>query len=110
MKIRKGTYTIAMPCSLTYEEEGSYGHDFPFMIHRKKGRKKWNVTHFLTGFNVTGRRHSLKEAKEIAKKLKEFNIFLMPTIETWKKAKSNLQNQNPEQYRKMIKIIYPEDK
>ena len=109
MKIRKGTFKVATQSSGACEKQGSYGYSYPFMVHKAKGEYRWSVSHIPTGFNVSAKCSTLKQAKAVAEKLKQFPIFLMPTIETWNKAKTRMMEQQPEQYNKMIDIVYLKD-
>lgn len=91
MKIHKGTFKIREGRD-GYEKwtlhEGSYAHDYPFYIHRKKG-KWWTLSHMSTGYAI--KRHiTLKQARELCKTLKEWPLFLMPTVETINHQKSLL--------------------
>ena len=53
------------------------------MLHQEQdGERRWVVTHMATSYQVK-RRLSLKEAKELISRIKDYPIFLMPTIETW---------------------------
>ena len=110
MRIRKGKYKVATPCSSTTEKQGSYGYSYPFMVHREEGYKLWRISHIATGFNVTSNVRTVKQARVIVEKLKQFPIFLMPTIETWERAKNRMKEEQPEQYNKMIDIVYLKDK
>ena len=105
MRIRKGKYKVATPCSSTTEKQGSYGYSFPFMVHREEECKFWRVSHIATGFNITSNVRTVKQARAVVEKLKQYPIFLMPTIETWKKAKNRMKEQQPEQYNKMLDIV-----
>ena len=109
MKIRKGTFKITTTSSNACEKQGSYGYSYPFMVHREEGRKLWKVSHIATGFNVTAGVRTIKQARVLVEKLKQFPIFLMPTIETWKKAKNRMKEQQPEQYNKMLDIVHLRD-
>jgi len=109
MKIKKGTFKIATPCNSTTEKQGSYGYSFPFMVHREEECKLWRISHIATGFNITSGVRTVKQARIVVEKLKQFPVFLMPTIETWQKAKNRMMKEQPEQYKKMIDIVYLRD-
>ena len=109
MKIRKGTFKIATVSSDAYEKQGRYGYSYPFMVHKSEGEYLWSVSHIPTGFSISKKCTTLKKAASVAEKLKEFPVFLMPTIETWNKAKNRMMKQQPEQYNKMIDIVYLRD-
>jgi hypothetical protein len=85
MRIRKGTFKIrespkdADPQWTYYE--GSFGHDFPFYVHRKQDQTTWNLSHVSTGYAIR-RNISLKQARHLSRVLKEWPLFLMPTAET----------------------------
>ena len=110
MKTRKGTFKIATVSSDAYEKQGSFGYSYPFMVHKANDEYLWSVSHIPTGFNISRKCVTLKQAAAVAEKLKQFPVFLMPTIETWNKAKSRMMKQQPEQYSKMIDIVYLRDK
>ena len=92
MRIHKGSFKIR-----TFEDnhptwtyyDGSYGNDFPFYVHRKETEKWWTLSHMTTGYSI---RHnlSLKQARRLAKALKDWPLFLMPDVETLNLQKSLL--------------------
>ena len=92
MRIHKGTFKIREH----HEGErkwgyydGSYGNDFPFYVHRKENEKWWTLSHMSTGYMIK-RSLSLKDARRLAKALKKWPLFLMPTAETLNHQKSLL--------------------
>jgi len=92
MKIHKGTFKIkehdgSEPKWTFYD--GSYGMDFPFYVHRKESEKWWTLSHQTTGYAVRAN-ISLKQARALSKALKEWPLFLMPTVETLMHQKSLL--------------------
>jgi hypothetical protein len=92
MKITKGTFRIRQGvdgCREWHNKEGSYGHDFPFYVHRETENKRWTLSHMATGFAVK-QNITLAQARRLSKALKSFKIFLMPTVETLQRQKSLL--------------------
>ena len=92
MKIHKGIFKIREH----HEGEnkwgyydGSYGNDYPFYVHRKENERWWTLSHMSTGYAVK-RNITLKEARKLSKALKEWPLFLMPTVETLNHQKSLL--------------------
>ena len=108
MKIRKTTYKIGTTEGII-EQSGSVGYNFPFMVHRAQGAVFWRISHIATGFNITSKVRTIKQARAMVEKLKKFPIFLMPTVETWERAKNRMIKEQPEQYNKMIDIVYLKD-
>jgi hypothetical protein len=108
MKTKKGTYKIAKDAGWSVEE-GSVGYDYPFMVHKKKGGL-WTITHMATGHRVVHNISTLKEAKRRVGLLKPYTVFLMPDLETWQMARSRMQNNKPEEYRKLLRILAGEIK
>ena len=92
MRIHKGTFKIREhhegERKWSYYD-GSYGNDFPFYVHRKEDEKSWTLSHMSTGYSI---RHNitLKQARQLAKVLKEWPLFLMPDVETLNHQKSLL--------------------
>ena len=103
MRIRKGKFKIKKG-SGWHVEKGSAAYDYPLMLHREDGEKRWTVTHMATGYSVKGRL-SLKEAKELISRIKDYPIFLMPTIETWNLQMRIMQEKNPKEWNKLKGII-----
>ena len=92
MKIKKGTFKVRQGVDgeqVWSDKEGSYGHDFPFYVHRTKEQKLWTLSHMPTGFAVK-QNITLAQARRLSKALKSFKIFLMPTVETLQHQKSLL--------------------
>jgi len=105
MKIRKGTFKIreSMDGDLVWTSyDGSYGNDYPFYVHRKEDQTWWTLSHMSTGYRVSANL-SLKEARRLAKALKEWPIFLMPTVETLVHQRSRLPSWKQEQLRLIVK-------
>ena len=82
MRIHKGTFKIREH----HEGErkwgyydGSYGNDYPFYVHRKENEKTWTLSHMSTGYMIK-KSLSLKDARRLVLALKEWPLFLMPTI------------------------------
>ena len=92
MKIYKGSFKIREHNDggrkWSYYD-GSYGNDYPFYVHRKENEKWWTLSHMSTGYMIK-RDLSLKHARKLSKALKEWPLFLMPTIETITHQKSLL--------------------
>lgn len=103
MKIRKTTYKIGTTWGVK-ERNGSVGYHFPFMVHREEGARVWRISHIATGYKIMDTLY-VKDARNIVKKLVEFPVFLMPTIETWTRALENLRLNNPKEYEKLINIV-----
>ena len=103
MKIRKGTFKIREGAEsiIWVSYEGSYGHDFPFYVHRKTEQKHWTLSHLPTGYAIR-RNISLKNARGLAKALKEWPIFLMPTVETLVRQKSLLPTFKQEELNRLV--------
>ena len=92
MKIKKGTFKIREQdgeTSIWKSYDGSYGNDYPFYVHRKSTVKTWILSHCSTGYAVKSG-ITLKQAKTLSKTLKEWPMFLMPTVETLLQQKSLL--------------------
>lgn len=86
MKVSKGTFRIITQHGWK-TKEGTVGYEYPFYIFREEGRKgtkDWNLSHMASGYSVT-KGLSLKQAKSLAKQLKEFPLFLLPDVESIKK-------------------------
>ena len=109
MKTKKCTYKIRKDDGWS-TEEGSVGYCFPFMVHKKKGNTRWIITHLATGHSVCTNLSSLKKAKETVGQLKPYTIFLMPDVETWNMARNRMQNNKPEEYTKLLRILNRETK
>jgi len=103
MRIKKGKYRIKKSNGWT-QEKGSAAYDYPLMIHRKDGQKRWTVTHMATGYSVKGQL-SLRTAKELISRVKHYPIFLMPTIETWNLQMKIMQAKNPKEWDELKGII-----
>ena len=106
MKVKKGEYRIS-----THDgwktEEGSYISCYPFLIHRQKDerqRRTWKLSHQATGYAIK-QDILLKEAKALAEALKQYPLFLVPTIETFNLQKNILMEKNPQQLNNIIKAI-----
>ena len=104
MKIRKGTFKIREH----HEGErkwgyydGSYGNDFPFYVHRKETEKSWTLSHMSTGYSI---RHNitLKDARRLAKILKDWPLFLMPDVDTLNHQKSLLPTHKQQELNNII--------
>lgn len=92
MKIHKGIFKIREHHEGENKWEyydGSYGNDYPFYVHRKENEKKWTLSHMSTGYAIK-RSIKLKQAKQLSKVLKDWPLFLMPTVETLNLQKSLL--------------------
>jgi len=92
MKIHKGTFKIREMDGSEQKwafYDGSYGNDYPFYTHRRAGEKWWSLSHMSTGYSIKAN-ISLKHARKLSKALKEWPLFLMPTVETLNHQKSLL--------------------
>lgn len=104
MKIHKGTFKIRErtegdPKWVFYD--GSYGNDYPFYVHRKEEQKWWTLSHMSTGYSVSTNL-KLKEARTLAKALKDWPLFLMPTVDTLNHQKSLLPTSKQQQLQQII--------
>ena len=92
MRIRKGSFKIreynSGDTKWSYYD-GSYGNDYPFYVHRKENEKWWTLSHMSTGYMIR-KSLTLKQARQLSNVLKEWPLFLMPTIETITHQKSLL--------------------
>lgn len=94
MKIIKGTFKLRQGVDemrIWHEIEGSYGNDFPFYAHRGEGKKLWTLSHMPTGYAIK-KGLTLKQARRLSTALKDYAIFLMPTVETLQHQKSLLSS------------------
>jgi len=92
MKIRKGSFKIREHDDSQHKwtfYNGSYGNDYPFYVHRKDHEKWWTLSHMSTGYSIKAN-ISLKHARKLSKALKEWPLFLMPTVEAITHQKSLL--------------------
>ena len=92
MKIHKGTFKIREMDGIEQKwafYDGSYGNDYPFYVHRKESQKWWTLSHMSTGYSIKAN-ISLKDARKLAKTLKEWPLFLMPDVQTLNHQKSLL--------------------
>ena len=106
MKVRKGTYKLQFSDGWQ-THQGSYIKCYPFLIHRPEDVRSttgWNLSHLATGYSVK-KCITLKRAKNMAKGLKQFPLFLVPTIDTFSKQIAIQREQRPEVYNKMMSII-----
>lgn len=106
MKVKKGEYRISTHDGWKIEE-GSYVSCYPFLIHRQKDetqKRTWKLSHQATGYAIK-RDILLKEAKSLAEALKDYPLFLVPTIETFNLQRDILKEKNPQQYDNIIKAI-----
>ena len=106
MKVHKGTYNLQYSDGWK-THEGSYIKCYPFLIHRPEDVRSttgWNLSHLATGYSIK-KCISLKKAKDMAKGLKVFPLFLVPTIDTFTKQIGIQREQKPEIYKKMMSII-----
>ena len=97
MKVKKGEYRISTHDGWKIEE-GSYVSCYPFLIHRQKDetqRRTWKLSHQATGYAIK-RDILLKEAKSLAEALKDYPLFLVPTIETFNLQRDILKEKNPQ--------------
>ena len=84
--------------------EGRYIVTYPFFIHRAEDEKIWKVSHLATGYNIR-RVKTLKKGRSLAKALSPFKIFLMPTLETWNRARARMAEKEPEEFQKLMNIV-----
>ena len=104
MKVSKGTFRIITQHGWK-TKEGTVGYDFPFYIFREEGHKgtrDWNLSHMASGYSVT-KGLSLKQAKNLAKQLKEFPVFILPDIESIKKEQDRMKQKGT--YDKLLNTI-----
>ena len=78
--------------------------DFPFYVHRKENEKYWTLSHQTTGYAVRAK-INLKQARALSKTLKEWPLFLMPTVETLMHQKSLLPTYNQNLLKQIIENI-----
>lgn len=107
MKIRKGTFKVrehngCEPSWAFYD--GSVGMDFPFYVHRKEDQKHWTLSHQTTGYAVRSN-ITLKQARALSKALKDWPLFLMPTVETLMHQKSLLPTHKQHVLKQLIDNI-----
>ena len=100
MKIKKGVYRVAHAEGF-HEEEGSYAIAFPLYIHRAKDEKLWKVSHFATGYNVKGKL-TLEQSRALVRAIKDYPLFLTPTIETFQKQLEIMKTKKPLQHRELM--------
>ena len=104
MRIYKGTFKIRENSEgdrrWTFYD-GSYGNDFPFYVHRKEDQKWWTLSHMSTGYSIKAN-ISLKQARKLSKALKDWPLFLMPTVETLKHQQSLLPTHNRQKLQDLI--------
>ena len=96
MKIKKRTFKVREhdgEGAMWKEYNGSCGYDFPFYVHRKSTVKTWILSHCSTGYAVKSG-ITLKQARTLAKVLKQWPLFLMPTADTLMHQKSLLPTYN----------------
>ena len=104
MKIHKGAFKIRENHEGEQKwsyHDGSYGNDYPFYVHRKENEKWWTLSHMSTGYMI--KKHlTLKQARKLSKALKEWPLFLMPTVETINHQKGLLPTYKQETLRQII--------
>jgi hypothetical protein len=103
MRIKKGIYKIAHAEGF-HEEEGSYALCFPLYIHRSEEEKLWKVSHYTTGYNIKAKL-PLVQAKTLAKAIKDYPLFLTPTIDTFNKQKEIMHRKHPQQFKELLNLI-----
>jgi hypothetical protein len=110
MKVRKGTYVIATSDG-KQSHDGSYIKHYPFLIHREEGKTgtcQWNISHMATGYSVR-KNLTLKRCKDMARRLKGFAVFHVPTVETFTQQLQLFRERKPDQHRDMMKVINPDN-
>ena len=104
MKIHKGSFKIREHNDggrkWSYYD-GSYGNDYPFYVHRKENEKHWTLSHMSTGYSIKSH-ITLKQARRLSKVLKEWPLFLMPTVETITHQKSLLPTYKQQTLKQII--------
>lgn len=103
MKIKKGKFNICAADGWLVKE-GSYAKNYPFIIHRSEGEFGWHLSHLATGYSIR-KNLSLKHARWLAKELKQFSIFLVPTIDTWKHQIEVMENKRPSEKELLLSYI-----
>ena len=106
MKVRKGMYVIATGDGKR-SYDGSYIKHYPFLIHReesKTGTHQWSISHLATGYNVR-KNLTLKRCKDMARRLKDFAVFHVPTVETFTQQLQLFRERKPDQHKNMMKVI-----
>jgi len=103
MKIIKGEFKVATSEGFVYRE-GSYATSYPFYIHRETTEHLWTLSHLATGYNIK-KGLTLADARALAKNLKPFPLFLVPTIATFTKQLEVQKAQNPTKHAEMLKMI-----
>ena len=104
MKIKKGEFRVATEKGFVYRE-GSYATCYPFYIHRDLDENLWTLSHLATGYNIK-KGLTLADARSLAKNLKPFPLFLVPTIDTFTKQLEIHRTQNPTKHAEMLKMIH----
>jgi|TARA_B100000282_G_scaffold287251_2_gene254604 hypothetical protein len=107
MKVSKGTFRVKYDYGWELLE-GSIIDCFPFCIHRKADKSKdkwaWSITHAATGYSIR-KRISLKHAKYMAKALKKYPVFLVPTVETFTLQLEKMKQREPVQHQRLLGIV-----
>ena len=103
MKIKKGTFKVAHAEGLQ-EQEGSYAIAFPLYIHRTEDEKLWKVSHLATGYNVRAKL-TLEQARSLVRSIKDYPLFLTPTIDTFTKQLEIMQTKKPLQHKELMHRI-----
>lgn len=105
MKIHKGTFKIREKADGDPKwsfYDGSYGNDYPFYVHRKEEQTWWTLSHMSTGYSISVNL-KLKEARTLAKALKDWPLFLMPTVDTLNHQKSLLSTSEQAKLQQIIR-------
>ena len=106
MKVIKGTFRINSSEELGWiEHEGSYGVSFPFYIHRTKEQSYWKLSHMATGRNIIANIRTIQKARELTQKLSKYDVFLMPCIDTWRKALDRMKINNHKEYDELLALV-----
>ena len=103
MKIKKGEFKVATKDGVVYRD-GSYATCYPFYIHRDIEEHLWTLSHLATGYNIK-KGMTLADARSLARYLKTFPLFLVPTIDTFTKQLEIHKTKNPTKHAEMLKRI-----
>ena len=103
MKVVKGQFRVATSEGLKVRK-GSFATCYPFYIHRETEESLWTLSHLATGYNIK-KGLSLADARSLARYLKDFSLFLVPTIDTFTKQLEVHKAKNPTKHAEMIKRI-----
>ena len=104
MKMSKGSYRVITQLGWQ-TKKGTVGYDFPFYVFRQEGdtgTTQWCVSHMASGFSIK-KQLSLKSARGLVEKLKNYPLFLLPDAESISMEQERMKQRG--EYSKLLTII-----